>query len=164
MNTKDKLQELINKSPLEDEDKKLFISFLDDLSKEELENMHESFEQNGDMLQYFWENTKAKMLVIAIINTNDEMPQEQKVELINDIIAMDEDAFKLFLESLDAVTSSDDPQKELESLIDKQKQVHQKFMTQTRDFIEQLKKEHVDLQQDQDQDDYKDVLNKIKGL
>ncbi len=164
MDTLQKLKDLITQSELGENDKKLFGSFLDDLSEEEINDMYKSFEDNPTLLPYFWQNTKSKIMAISAINASKSISKEQKTGLVDDIISMNEDEFKLFLDSVTAVLSSEDPQTALKQLSQKQEQAHEEFISQAKEFIEKLKQEHLTLQKDQDEDDYEDTLAKIKEL
>ncbi len=164
MDALQKLKDFIAQSELGEDDKKLFSSFLDDLSEEEINDMYKSFEDNPALLPYFWQNTKSKIMAISAINSSESISEEQKTELIDDIISMNEDEFKLFLDSITAVLSSEDPQTALKQLSQEQEQAHEEFISQAKKFVEQLKQEHLVLQKDQDEDDYEDTLAKIKGL
>ncbi len=59
MDTLQKLKDFIVQSEVGKKKKKLFSSFLDDLSEKEINDMYKSFENNPAVFPGFWKNTKS---------------------------------------------------------------------------------------------------------
>jgi len=162
--TKKTLPGLINDSALSSDDKKMFIAFLENISEEDTIEMTESFTANPQEIVIFWTVLKAKMTMLSIIESNDNLSHENKTKLTNQIIAMNDEEFNAFLNGIGQMSESKNPEETMQNLIREQKESHEEFMMQSKDFLKKLRDSHKELQEDKDEEDYDDTLAKINSL
>jgi len=129
------LHDLINASTLPDEDKKMFISFLENAPKKDIAEMTKIFTTDPQEIVAFWTTLKQKLIFIKFLDEKVNFSNEVKNDIKKQISEMSVEEFDSFLATLQKVRAGVDVKEEMNSLLKQSKENNETLSLLTKQLI-----------------------------